>query len=196
MSWEVIVMNSSLEAFVRDARAIADQRGVVWDIELGPDGIAAKGRGWNLTQMANASPPPTDWLNDFGTDARTVEILNASPPPGPLRQYKKAALSKDWQDLIKAAVIDQLLVRRNTCAPVTCNVARPLRVLATCVGNTEPWEITVDDVNFAIETARKVQASGKLADLIFGVIRSILDPNHLVDNGPLFPGLNRDKRST
>ena len=35
---------------------------------------------------------------------------------------------------------------------------------------------------------------GKLADLIFGVVRSILDPNHLIDNGPLFPALERDKR--
>jgi len=103
-------------------------------------------------------------------------------------------LPKHWQDLIKAVAIDQLLVRRNTCAHVVCNVARPLRVLATCAGNKKPWEIMVDDVDFAVETARKVQASGKLADLIFGVIRSILDPNHLTDNGPLFPGLERDKK--
>ena len=187
-------MNSNLEAFIRDARAIADQRGIVWDLELRPDGVAPKGKGWNLTQMAKASPPPTDWLNDFGTDARTVEILNTSPPPGPLREYRKAPLSNHWQDLIKAAAIDQLLVRLNTCGNLVSNVARPLRVLATCIGNREPWEITVDDVNFAVETARKIQASGKLADLIFGVVRSILDPNHLVDDGPLFPALERDKR--
>jgi len=187
-------MNSSLESFIRDARAIAEQRAITWNIRLGPDGVAPKGWGWNLTQMANASPPPTDWLNDFGTDAKTIEILNASPPPGPLRCYSKKPLTDHWQDLIKATAIDQLLVRRNTCAHVVCNVARPLRVLATCAGHKEPWEITVDDVNFAVETARKVQASGKLADLIFGVVRSVLDPNHLIDNGPLFSGLERDKR--
>jgi len=187
-------MNSNLEAYIRDARVIADQRGIMWDIPLGPDGVACKGRGWNLTQMANASPPPTAWLNDFGTDKLAVGILNSSPPPGPVRTYNKEPLPKHWQDLIKAVAIDQLLVRRNTCAHVVCNVARPLRVLATCAGNKKPWEIMVDDVDFAVETARKVQASGKLADLIFGVIRSILDPNHLTDNGPLFPGLERDKK--
>jgi hypothetical protein len=66
--------------------------------------------------------------------------------------------------------------------------------LATCASNSEPWALTVDDVSFAIDTARKVQASGKLADLIFGVVRSILDPNHLTDRGPLSPALERDKK--
>jgi len=38
------------------------------------------------------------------------------------------------------------------------------------------------------------QSSGKLADLVFGVIRSILDPNHLTDAGPLVPALERDEK--
>ena len=188
-------MNLFLEAFIRDARAIADHRGVDWHVKLGPDGVAPKGRGWNLTEMVHAAPPPTDWLNYFGTDRRTVEVLNSFPPPGPQRTYTKSPLSIHWQDLIKACAIDQLLVRRNTCAHVVCNVVRPLRVLATCVGKAEPWTITVDDVAFAIKTAKKVQASGKLADLVFGVIKSILDPNHLTDSGPLSPTLVREKNS-
>lgn len=187
-------MNLNLEAFVRDAKVIAEQRGVTWNVQLGPDGVAPKGMGWNLTQMVKASPPPTDWLNDFGTDRKTIEVLNASSSTGPVRTYSKKPLSHDWQDLIKAAVIDQLFVRKNTCSHVVCSVTRPLRVLATCAASVDPSVLTVDDVNFAVETARKIQASGKLADLIFGVVRSILDPNHLIDNGPLFSSLERDKR--
>jgi hypothetical protein len=187
-------MNSNLEGFIRDAKAIAEQRGVIWDVQLGPDGVAPKGMGWNLTQMVKAAPPPTDWLNDFGTDQKTVEVLNAAPPSGPERIYSKKPLSRGWQDLIKAAAIDQLFVRKNTCSHVVCNVARPLRVLATCAASTDPSVLTVDDVAFSIETARKLQASGKLADLLYGVVRSILDPNHLIDNGPLSPLLERDKK--
>jgi len=187
-------MNLNLEAFICDAKAIAEQRGVVWDVQLSPDGVAPKGKGWNLTLMAKASPPPTDWLNDFGTDRNTVEILTAEPPTGPVRTYSKKPLSRGWQDLIKAVVIDQLFVRKNTCSHVVCSVARPLRVLATCAASNDPSALTVDDVTFAIDTARKVGASGKLADLIYGVVRSILDPNHLVDNGPLSPLLERDKK--
>jgi hypothetical protein len=195
MNLEASGMNSNLEAYIRDAQAMAANRGVNWDIDLGPDGVAPKGQGWNLTLIVKASPPPTDWLNDFGTDRVAVDILNSSPVAGPVRTYTKKPLSKPWQDLIKASAIDQLLVRRNTCSHVVGNVCRPLRVLATCAASNDPSVLTVDDVNFAVETARKIQASGKLADLIYGVVRSILDPNHLVDNGPLFPSLERDKRS-
>lgn len=187
-------MNLNLEAYIRDAKAIAEQRGVAWDVQLRPDGVAPKGMGWNLTQMVKAAPPPTDWLNDFGTDQKTVDALNAAPPPGPVRTYSKKQLSRGWQDLIKAAVIDQLFIRKNTCSHVVCNVARPLRVLATCAASTDPSVLTVDDVAASIQAARKVQASGKLADLIYGVVRSILDPNHLMDNGPLSPLLERDKK--
>ncbi len=187
-------MNSYLETYITDSKMIAEQRGVNWGVQLGPDGIAIPGQGWNLTRMVGASPPPVSWLNDLGTDQKTVDLLNASPPPGPLRTYSKSSLSQGWQDLIKACAIDQLFVRRNTCPHVACNVIRPLRVLATCTPNTEPWAIRVDDVIFAIDTARKIQASGKLADLLFGVVKSILDSNHLTDAGPLAPALVRDKK--
>ncbi len=187
-------MNSYLETFIRGAKAIAEQRGVNRDVQLGPDGVAIPGQAWNLTQMVGASPPPVSWLNDLGTDQKTVERLNSSPPSGPLRTYNKKPLSRDWQDLLKACAIDQLLVRRNTCPHVVSNVVRPLRILATCAPTTEPWAITAEDAIFAIDTARKVQPSGKLADLVFGVIRSIVDPNRLTDTGPLVPALVRDKK--
>jgi hypothetical protein len=53
--------------------------------------------------------------------------------------------------------------------------------------------LTTDDVVLAFETAKKVQPSGKLADLVFSVIHDILDPNHLSNNGPLGPALTRIK---
>jgi hypothetical protein len=131
-------------------------------------------------------------VNDLGTDRNTTHQLNHSSAPGPLRTYRKMPLSRNWQDLLKACAVEQLFVRRNTCPTVVGSVVRPLRVLATCSLSTEPWAITVDHAAFAIDTARSV--SGKLADLIFGVIRSILDTNHLTDTGPLCPSLVRDKK--
>jgi hypothetical protein len=187
-------MNSYFEAYIRDAKAIAEQRGLQWDVQLDAEGVAVPGSAWNLTQIVGDSPPPTIWLNDFGTDRNTVDQLNSSPPPAPWRTYRKTQLSRDWQDLLKACAVEQLFVRRNTCPTVVGSVVRPLRVLATCSPNSEPWAITVDNAVFAIAVARKVQASGKLADLIFGVIRSILDVNHLTDAGPLCPLLVRDKK--
>jgi len=187
-------MNSYLDTYIRDARAIAEQRDIEWDLQLDAEGVAVPGRGWNLTEMAGDSPPPTIWMNDFGTDRKTVDHLNSSPGTGPLRTYRKMLLSCDWQDFLKACAIDQLFVRRNTCHHVVGNVVRPLRVLATCCANPEPWTITADDVSFAIDVSRKTQSSNKLADLIFGVVRNILDTNHLTNAGPLAPALVRDQK--
>lgn len=187
-------MNLHLETFIRDARNIAELRGIPWNIQLDAEGIVIPDQAWNLTQMVGASQPPTTWVNDLGTDRRTIEVLNSAPQPGPQRAYCKRPLSRHWQDLIKACLVDQLLVRRNTCGHASCSVVGPLRVLATCAATVEPWAVTVDDVAFAIDTARKVQASGTLADLVFGVVRNILDPNHLTDFGPLSPSLTRDKK--
>jgi exodeoxyribonuclease V alpha subunit len=63
--------------------------------------------------------------------------------------------------------------------------------LGTCAAAHEPWELTADDVVFAFDIAKAVQPSGKLADLVLGVIADILDANHLADNSPLSPCLTR-----
>jgi hypothetical protein len=185
-------MHSNLERFIADAKRTATANGVLWSIPLNRDGVADRRAGWNLTLIAKASPPPTIWLNDLGTDKATLKVLNSGATPGPVREYSKRVLSPAWQDLIKSSVIDQLLVRRNTPGTASESVARPLRVLATCSGQNDPAEITADDVLLAMNVARKVQLSGKLSDLICGAVRHILDPNHLTVNGPLFPLLTRD----
>ena len=93
-------MNPYFESFIRNARAIADDRGVEWEVPFGPDGVAPKGKGWNLTRMAQASPPPIVWINDFGTDQGTVSALNSDPPPGPMRTYAKKPLSRDRKSVV------------------------------------------------------------------------------------------------
>ncbi len=185
------MVNPNFELFVKEAKSVASSQNVIWDIALGDDGFAMPGSGWNLTEMTGGSPPPCDRLRDFGTDRIVTAALSSLPFPGPQRTYVRKPLSAHWQDLIKACVIYQLFVQRNTTTHAANNIARPLRVLATCVARNEPWTMTVDDLAFAFDVARKVQPSGKLADLIVGVVKSILDPNHLVDSSPLYSSLER-----
>jgi hypothetical protein len=187
-------MNVAFRQFIDENRAIAMTKAVSWDLPVDDQGVALQGWAWNLTQMVSASPPPTDWLRDLGTDKTTVETLNRMERRGPERTYTKQPLSTEWQDLIKASVIDQLLLRRNTTRHALNNVIRPLRVLGTCAIHREPWKLTADDVALAFDTAKQIQPSGKLADLVFGVVKSLLDPNHLTVNGPLSPTLSRDKK--
>ncbi|MFI8720072.1 hypothetical protein ACIGHF_19595 [Stenotrophomonas sp. NPDC077464] len=104
--------------------------------------------------------------------------------------------STPWQDLIKAAVMQQLFVRRNSPGHVTNSVVRPLRVIATCLAAIEPWQATVDDMALAVAIGKEVQASGKLGDLIAGLTNDLFDINHLTDSGPLYPALASSRLQT
>ncbi len=85
--------------------------------------------------------------------------------------------------------MEQLFVRRNSFGHIANNVARPLRVIATCAVDTEPWSVTVDEMGLAVRTGNSIQASGKLGDLIAGLTKVLFDTNHLADVGPLYPTL-------
>ena len=68
------------------------------------------------------------------------------------------------------------------------NIARPPRVVATCV-ETDPWQLTVDDLRLAIRVGKAIQATGKLGDLVVGIIKIVLDAQHLCDAGQLYSSL-------
>ena len=74
----------------------------------------------------------------WGPDAKALAIVNAERAERGLTPLPRRPLSSAWQDLIKAAVAEQLLFKRNTSGHVMQNIARPLRVVATCV-ETDPW---------------------------------------------------------
>lgn len=85
--------------------------------------------------------------------------------------------------------MEQLFVRRTTVSHVANNVVRPLRVIATCAADKEPWSVTADDMALAVRVGKSIQPSGKLGDLVMGVLKILFDTNHLTDAGPLYPAL-------
>jgi len=180
-------MNESFRMFVSSSKALIKDRGVAWDFHVEADGTVPRPDAWSLNSIGGAQPIPTYWLSNLGCDVETLASLNARRALVGLAQVPRTAFSPHWQDLIKAAVARQLLVERNTPGHVMNGVARPLRVLATCVtagSGGEPWEITADDIRLARDVADEVQPSGKLADNIGGVARQLLDARHLCDHGP------------
>ena len=185
---------NAFESFVEHGRRIAATKGINWEIRLDRVGLALPNEGWNLTRMSGASPPPTTWLRYFGTDRPTLNVFNADRAQRGEPAVFRHPLSQAWQDLIKAAVVDQLLVRRNTPRSAKDNVVRALRVLATCSGPVEPWQLSMEDAALAFRIAGLVQPAGKLSDLVFGVVKVIFDGNHLSTRGPLSPALTRNKR--
>lgn len=194
-------MNEHFNAFIDLGRRIASERGVNWNVRLQADGTAVPEDAWNLTEFVGDSPPPTHWVRDFGLDAKALQELNKKRIRQNRPELSKSTLSPGWLELLKAVVVEQLFFRKNSTGHVIGNVARPLRVLATAADGREPWELRVDDVTQAFEVAKEIQASGKLADLVLGLVKTLIDANHIADIGPLSPALSfkrhgvREKRA-
>lgn len=162
-------MNDSFAAYVASARALAAEQNIPWDLPVECDGSIDKHTAWDLTAMAGTVPPPFTRLSDLGGDRNTIKVLNQHLAEIGRPAVAKVALSQGWQELIKAATIQQILVSRNTPEHVNNQVVRPLRVLGTCVqalSDVEPWAMTADDVRFARTVAVAVQASGKLGEAV------------------------------
>lgn len=183
-------MNEHYNAFVDLGRRIAHEHGVNWNVRLQADGTAVSEDAWNLTKLVADSPPPVHWVRDFGLDSKALEVLNQKRSQQHLPSLPKIPLSIGWLDLLKALVVDQLFIRKNSTGHVIGNVVRPLRVLATGVHSREPWELRLDDVTQAIAIAKEIQASGKLADLVLGLVKTMIDANHIADIGPIYPALS------
>lgn len=181
-------MNSHYSAFIDLGKALAREKGLQWDMPLDEAGAARDGVGWNLTVVTGDVPPPTHYLRDLGTDVKALAIVNDERAERGLASLSRRPVSEAWQNLIKAAVAEQLLFRRNTSGYVSQCIARPLRVIATCV-DKEPWELTVDDLHVAVRIGKAIQTTGKMGDLVVGLVKVVLDAQHICDAGPLYSSL-------
>jgi len=180
-------MHEPLATFIQHGQALAKERGLDWEFELDDEGKTDK--GWNLTETAGGLPPVI-YLRDLGHDDKTLQLLNTRLAERGELTLPKSALSQNWQSLIKATTCDQLLFRRNTPRHVASNIVRPLKVLATCARDLEPWQLTADVIREAVAIAKETQASGKLADLVLGVTKTVIDANHLAEACPLYPAIS------
>lgn len=186
-------MNPFYIEFVQHGRNMAEDRGVSWEIPLNSNGIAQDGVGWNITSLAGATPPPKYYLRDFGPEIKALELLNLEKSKNNIILQPISILSNAWQDLLKAAVANQLYYRKNTPNHISGNIVRPLKVIATCAAGKEPWELSLDDVALSVKIGTKIQASGKLGDLIKGVVKTVIDVEHIADACPLYPSLPADR---
>ncbi|MFT3959973.1 hypothetical protein [Propionivibrio sp.] len=187
-------MNEHYRTYVDFGRRLASDRGILWDVRLQDDGMAVQEDAWNITQFVNDSPPPVHWVRDFGLDVKALQSINEKRGQQNLTALEKTPLSPAWIEFFKAAVVEQLFFKKNTTGHVIQNVARPLRVLATAAMGREPWDLRLDDIAFAYDVAKGIQASGKLADLVLGLVKTLIDANHIADVGPLSPLLSFERQ--
>lgn len=185
-------MSQTFTAFVELGQNLVQAKGLDWEIPLDDAGSAKDGIGWNLTAAVGDVPPPNHYLRDLGSEQKALAIVNKQRAANNLPPVMRTSLSSAWQDFIKAAVADQLFFKRNTTGYVIQSILRPLRVVASCT-EKEPWMLQLDDLRFAINVAKDMQASGKLADLVVGLVKVVFDQHHICDVGQIYPmlGLTR-----
>ena len=182
-------MNQHYLSFIQLGRQLAEDRAIPWQLPVGDDGTVSSEECWNLNKLVKNDHPPYCYLRDFGCDAKSMRILEAQRTGLDDPQTATFVLSEFWQDLIKAAVCIQLFSKRNTVTHVAQNIIRPLRVIATCTPSKAPWDLVSDDVQLAMQVATAIQPSGKLGDLVAGLVKTIFDAYHLTNAGPLYPAL-------
>lgn len=180
-------MNENYRAFILAAQEIATRRGIYWNLTPDFDGRISTSEAWELNAFSGIPPPPKVLLSDLGTDGPSLVHLNKRQSLHALELTKKVALSQCWQNLIKAAVLDQIYVQGNQARHALLQICRPLRVIATCAGSAEPWELTSDHIALAREVSAEVQPSGALARMIDSVTRHVIDRHHLALRCPLQP---------
>ena len=96
-------MSKFFSTFVARGKHHAEQKGIKWELAGDETGIIPKHEAWNLTAIAGATPPPAHWLRDLGYDDNTVKVFNQTEG----YVSGKVPLSQSWQELIKAAAIQQ-----------------------------------------------------------------------------------------
>lgn len=182
-------MNDFYAQFIELGRQLAEERGVSWLMPVDAKGRVTPDAVWNLSQLSGKDLSPRQYLNNFGCEAKALQLLNADRASSSSVGVAPFVLSMEWQNLIKAAAAIQLFVKRNSAAYALHCIVRPLRVIATTSLNKPPWTLVYEDIRLAVRIGKAVQAGGKLGDLVAGIVKIVFDTNHLMDAGPLYPAL-------
>ncbi|MED5550491.1 MAG: hypothetical protein VX529_14145 [Pseudomonadota bacterium] len=154
--------HETFSRFVESYQRVAIKNGVSWQTPTDKTGQIKKAFRWDLGELTGTPKPPAIILRDLGTDGRTLAALN----PEAEEVVAKHPVSEGWADLIKALTVRSLFELRNSALHTSNGIVRPLRALATCCPEMEPWEITREDVVRALEAIARVDKNEKLRSLV------------------------------
>ncbi len=172
-------------------RNLAIQTNIEWEITLDDGGVALKDEAWDLRRIVNDGRPKTAVLRTFSLFPEAIEALAIRNPEAPMREG--GPVSKEWQDFIKAVVLEYLLVRKKSI-PFINALATAIRFLAV-VANTPPWRVTAENVQLTCEIADERQPSKGTSIVLQGMVTTVVDRFHLFDACPLMGLVKRSKNS-
>lgn len=184
--------NANFDSFIQAMRELAEGLNIKWHIALDSKGVALKGHAWNLREIVNDGNPKTATLRTLSQSIHALEAL-AVQNEHPI-DLSIGPVSKDWQDLIKAIVVEYLVVRKRSIGFATA-ASGALRFLAT-IANKEPWLITSEDVQSACKLSDDRQPSKGVSIVLQGILSTVVDNFHLFDSCPLMGLVNRSKNNS
>lgn len=182
-------MNDYFASYIDLGKSLIESRGIHWEMQVNESGLISRNEIWNLNDLVDSNHRPFYYLKDFLVDKKTLNIFNKHQfgvGDNPILEF---VISKPWQEFIKSSIAIQLFAKRNTVAHVNNTIIRPLRVMATISRNKPPWSLSPEDIRLIFEISKLVQPSGKLGDIVAGIIKTIFDVYHIADAGPLYPAL-------
>jgi|GEM_PF-247167 Uncharacterized protein conserved in bacteria len=178
-------MNEFYRSFVETARSLAAERGLQWALPCDDSGKIPKDQAWDLGALAGVVPPPFFRVTDLGFDAPSLAALNSIRERDGRPPLPAAAMPPQWRDLYQAVVLTEILIKKNKPQHALINIGRYIRLLAACVEDRDPWDITGNDVQLAYNIALGIGQSGKIAANFAMVMRVVIDGQHLADRTPL-----------
>lgn len=181
--------NQNFDTFIESMKELANLNAVDWEIPLDARGVALKGMAWDLRSIVNDGRPKAAVLRTFSLFPQALDAMHMRNPGVPRRA--DGPISREWQDFLKALVLEYLLVRKNGIAFVTA-AATAVRALAA-VADKAPWQITAEDVQLASDLADARQPSKGTSIVLQGLVSTVVDRLHLADACPL---MGLVKRST
>ncbi|CAH1648009.1 conserved hypothetical protein [Hyphomicrobiales bacterium] len=175
---------AQFDQFISTYQRVANANGLRWDIPVGPDGAVSKDVRWDIGEITGTPKPPAFYLSDFGRDPSTLAILNAERASLGASLINDGAISPEWRELLKALTVRALFEKRNSAKHIRHGILRPIRALATCCYEKEPWELNSEDVGTALSILGKADKNAKLQSLVEALL-IILDDNGLSAFCPL-----------
>lgn len=178
-------MTSFLGSFVSNAKALAAERGLSWNLPIDDLGRVAPEARWNLSELRGVTGSPTYWLSRLDFYVPALEPLNRYLADMGRPSVTPAPMPEAWMELYKAVLIDALLVRKNKPGSALENIGRYIRILSACAGEKRPDEIDGETVRLAFNVALQVGASGKYALNLATTVKTVFDEHHISVCSPL-----------
>lgn len=180
----VLEQHPPFERFISTYRSIAVTHGLNWDLPVDAAGSTGKLARWDLSELTGTPKPPGHFLSDLGAHRPTLKVLNAKRLALGLPPMSGGALSADWQALLKAMAVRGLFEKRHSAKHLVEGIVRPIRALATCHPDREPWQLSAEDVQSALGTIGQVGKSSQLVTVTESIL-IFMDDNMLSANSPL-----------